>query len=263
MPSCPHCNKSFAAQKSLSSHRCKESKAYKIAMLQQNKEEIIELFVEKYWSVQDIAGKFGTTHLSIANFLKSNGIEYDRDVILSRRVYAVARSKETFIKKYGVDNPSKNSDIKDKVKTTCINKYGSTNGGWSIDSQVKHFIMGKTPDPNNKEDYDAYVDKVSRLTKINRKSVPYSGWCYYSGAEVNLGKHWNHPFRATLDHKIPVLIGFAQGIPPEQIASINNLVWCCKLLNVYKGSMTEEQFKNSGIIERFMQYESYLRSASK
>jgi hypothetical protein len=229
----------------------------------QNKTEIIDLFVNQNWSVIDIANKFILTHLRVADFLKANGVEYDRDVILSRRVYAVAKSKETFIAKYGVDNPSKNTTVRNKAKSTCISKYGSPNGGWSLDSQIKHYLMGKSPDPAYKLDYDVYAEKVNRLTKHNRKSVPYSGICYYSQVEIHTTKHWNDPFRATLDHKIPILVGFEKGLLAEHIASVNNLVWCCKLLNNYKSTMTEEQFKSSGIMERFKQYESYLRSTSK
>jgi hypothetical protein len=47
---------------------------------------------------------------------KSNKIELD---IVNRR-------KETCIKKYGVDNPQKNKDIREKTKETNIKRYGTT-----------------------------------------------------------------------------------------------------------------------------------------
>jgi hypothetical protein len=37
------------------------------------------------------------------------------------------KTKNTFIKKYGVDNPLKNNEIRDKIKKTCIQKYGKEN----------------------------------------------------------------------------------------------------------------------------------------
>lgn len=263
MHKCRHCSKEFAAKHSLNSHRCSAARSYKEAILVNNKSEIIDLFVNQYWSVIDIANKFELTHARVANFLKDNGVEYDRDVILKRRKYAVARSKKTFIAKYGVDNPSKCTDVRSKAQSTCIAKYGVTNGGWSIDSQIKHYIMGKGPHPEKLDNYRVYVEEVSKYTKENKNLVYYTGVCYYSGIEIHTNKHWNHPFRATLDHKIPVLIGFERGIPAKHIASVNNLVWCCRLLNNYKNTMTEEQFRSSGIIERLKDYESYLRSTSK
>jgi hypothetical protein len=260
---CQHCNKEFVSKRSLNAHRCEPGRKYREAVLNDNRSEIIDLFVNHYWSVIDIANKFNLTHLRVAELLKSNGIPYDRDVINSRRVHAVAKSKETFIAKYGVDNPSKAESVKDKVKSTCMNKYGSTNGGWSLDSQIKHYLMGTAPNPSRLTDYDEYVETVNKLTRKNKQLVSYTGTCYYSGVEIHNSKHWNHPFSATIDHKTPVLVGFEKGMQPEQIASVNNLVWCCKLLNNYKRAMTEEQFRDSGIIERFKEYEGYLRSTSK
>lgn len=43
------------------------------------------------------------------------------------RLRSVSKAKSTFIRKYGVDNPSKVPAIKDKSKQTCISRYGVDN----------------------------------------------------------------------------------------------------------------------------------------
>lgn len=38
---------------------------------------------------------------------------------------------ETYINKYGVDNPNKSKEVRDKLKQTCLERYGVENGGGS------------------------------------------------------------------------------------------------------------------------------------
>ena len=38
---------------------------------------------------------------------------------------------ETYIKKYGVDNPNKSKEVRNKLKQTCLERYGVENGGGS------------------------------------------------------------------------------------------------------------------------------------
>jgi hypothetical protein len=52
------------------------------------------------------------------------------------------KKKETFIKKYGVDNPSKSDLIKEKKKKTCLKNYGVTSGLCLRDS-VKNGMIKK------------------------------------------------------------------------------------------------------------------------
>ncbi len=52
------------------------------------------------------------------------------------------KKKETFIKNYGVDNPSKSDLIKDKKIKTCLNNYGVENG-LKLRSKVKEGMINK------------------------------------------------------------------------------------------------------------------------
>jgi hypothetical protein len=52
------------------------------------------------------------------------------------------KKKETFIKIYGVDNPSKSDLIKNKKKETCLNNYGVENG-LKLRSKVKEGMINK------------------------------------------------------------------------------------------------------------------------
>lgn len=52
------------------------------------------------------------------------------------------KKKETFIKKYGVDNPSKSDIIKEKKKHTCLKNYGVRNG-LCLRDRVKNGMIKK------------------------------------------------------------------------------------------------------------------------
>jgi hypothetical protein len=52
------------------------------------------------------------------------------------------KKKETFIKNYGVDNPSKSDLVKDKKKKTCLNNYGVENG-LKLRDRVKEGMVKK------------------------------------------------------------------------------------------------------------------------
>ena len=44
---------------------------------------------------------------------------------------------ETYIKKYGVDNPNKSKEVRNKLKQTCLERYGVENGGGSMQALEK------------------------------------------------------------------------------------------------------------------------------
>lgn len=47
------------------------------------------------------------------------------------------KRKETWLEKYGFDNPAKSEEVKEKGRQTCLNKYGVTNGGWAPEVRKK------------------------------------------------------------------------------------------------------------------------------
>jgi len=55
------------------------------------------------------------------------------------------KKKQTYMKKYGVDNPLKNKEIREKMKQTCLEKYGVDNPGKNkkVQEKMKQTCMEK------------------------------------------------------------------------------------------------------------------------
>lgn len=208
----------------------------------------------------DIATPFGLGHGWLANYMRKVG-DYNRPRHFVSQT-RVDRSKKTWMEKYGVSNPAKLSHVKEKVKKTVQDKYGVSNATNSDIAKIKHYILGSQPDPFKDADYESYKATVNRLTTINKQQIGEPVSCYYSGVLFSTSKdHFNNAVYPTIDHKISIWYGFENDIPPEQIADASNLAWCAKLLNTYKRHMTEDQFRVTGIIERFVKYESEIRNS--
>ena len=62
---------------------------------------------------QKMLEKYGTT--STAQFIDYSKIDYNK---------RYEKSKQTFIERYGVDNPAKSEEVKNKIKSTNIERYG-------------------------------------------------------------------------------------------------------------------------------------------
>jgi len=56
------------------------------------------------------------------------------------------KTRQTYLKRYGVDNPSKSKTIQDKFKKTCLKKYG-------VDNPMKNKDIVKTVENNNLKKY--------------------------------------------------------------------------------------------------------------
>jgi hypothetical protein len=52
------------------------------------------------------------------------------------------KKKQTFIRNYGFDNPSKSDKIKEKKKETCLNNYGVDNG-FKLRDKIKNNMLNK------------------------------------------------------------------------------------------------------------------------
>lgn len=252
MYKCDHCQRIYDKSRSLSAHRCKNRELYIQNLYQKNKSEILTKYNEGY-SILEISKEYQLTHVLLDRYLRKDAIPL-RTQSQRNNKRIQEKTKITWLKNWGVDNPSKLSDIKDKKIKTLQDKYGVNNSTDTIVSRFKHYIIGTGPDPDKENDYHEYRNIVETLTNQNKKLLPSSPVCYYSRVKIGKGIHFNKPLYATLDHKISIWEGFEKGILPEIIGSINNLVWCARIMNQYKRTMSENQFRNSGIIERFIKY---------
>lgn len=257
---CNHCQKSFDKPRALSAHRCEASQRFKTDLLEKNRDEIIDKYQNQKISIYELAINYKVAHLRIRKFLEKHNIEMDFWSNPERRAVRTAKARNTMKERYGVDNVAQLQSTKEKVKDTCKKRYGVNNGAESISSSIKHYILGNDVEPHMSDQYERFKQEVSKITQKNTNNIEFTGRCYYTDTEISKNRHFNNVFKATIDHKIPVILGFEQGLTPEDIGSVNNLVWCARLVNTYKRNMTEEQFKASGIIERFKKYESHLRN---
>lgn len=90
------------------------------------------------------------------------------------------KMKETFIKNYGVDNPSKSDKVKDKIKNTFIEKYGVTCSLHNPEIQEK---VKKT----NLERYgtETYFSSEDAKTKIEQSLIEKYDGNIRNSEEVN------------------------------------------------------------------------------
>lgn len=83
-------------------------------------EDIIrELYVNQNLPKQEVAQQLGITIWTFSNLLKRYSINKSPEKVVSLR-------QKTCIEKYGVDNPSKSSEIKSKIIQTNYSKYGAS-----------------------------------------------------------------------------------------------------------------------------------------
>lgn len=186
--------------------------------------------------------------------------------------------KKSMVEKYGQDNPSKIESCNQKRKNTCLEKYGSEHiisseyskiktketlnekygGHQSRVPEIRDKIISKGKETKIKNGFIISDDDLSewllyrrivrKLTERNRKSLleKWDGVDYYDGEYIkenfNL-KHTDVNF-PTLDHKISIVYGFKNNIPPEEISEIDNLCITKRKINSSKSHNTEYDFMN-------------------
>jgi hypothetical protein len=189
--------------------------------------------------------------------------------------------RKSMLSKYGADNPSKIESCNLKRKKTCKQKYGSEyiissdysknktsetlkyryGGHHSNVPEISERIVSKGIETKIKNgfivpDYRLsewllYRRLVRKYTERNRKYLieSWNGLDYYDGENImnnfNLN-HTNIDF-PTLDHKISIIWGFKNGIPPEDISDINNLCITKRKINSEKSFLKEDEFINKKI----------------
>lgn len=112
-----------------------------------------------------------------------------------------------------------------------------------------NWIKGKTPHPSKKVEYNEYRKQVDIITNRNKKLLSQDR-CYYTGMKFSNSSNPNCDRRKSIDHKVSIVYGFNNNIPAEEIGSINNICWCLKYVNSFKQHLTEQQFKEMGILDR-------------
>lgn len=130
----------------------------------------------------------------------------------------------TMLERYGVDNPSKYSEFKNKVKET----------------KLKHGYMF------DESDWKIYKNKVRNITSKYKKELMenWDGFDYYDDEYIFNYQNLPNSDRKypTIDHKISIFEGYKYSIDPEIIGNINNLCVTKRSVNSTKNSKSEKDF---------------------
>lgn len=148
--------------------------------------KIIDLYIKKGYSLVELENIFGLARKELERIICSHGFSIrgiKESCLLERRQ---KRYAETCLKKFGVDNASKNNEIKDKKCKTFIAHYGVDNVRKSKEFKDYYKTImkeryGKGSLPNiygNKTKWWAQFDKEERKEKIKQWGT-VEGWCNF------------------------------------------------------------------------------------
>lgn len=122
-----------------------------------------------------------------------------------------------------------------------VENWGQTeNGGYRSLNKIEYSKLSYLTD-----EFTAYREKVRALTKKNLAKLPKPDYCEYTGvrfADVEGRANPNDPRKRSIDHKLPVIHCYLNGIPAEDAAGLDNLMRVLKYVNSVKGNTLHESF---------------------
>jgi len=180
------------------------------------------------------------------------------------------KMKQTCIDKYGVENPMFSEDIKNKLFDTNLEKYGykcslsnedvkkkrektweENYGGHPLKSERIREKIYYTMVENGYRVFDSgytyykkIVDSITNQIK-NDFIKSWNGVDFYDGDYIkeNYDLDSNDKDYPTIDHKISIMNGFNNKIPPDIIGGIDNLCMTKRRINSQKGSKNSDNFQ--------------------
>ena len=246
---CQYCGEKFDTEKSYLKHNCKEKRMFykhtREKLKNNHKDELQKLYIDDGLSPNEIALIFNTTRTNIEKVLKELSILQSLSDRFKNKANKVRRLE--------------------KSKNTCLKNHGVTNIGYTL----KHGRSKLNKVPYKKieyltgNEYETYVQKVQYYTKQALKIKDKPKYCEYTGImfgdelydEINP----NDPIKRSVDHKIPVVIGYLNQIPPERIGSIENLAYVIRYVNSIKGNTLYESFIPTALkIREIFKNENYI-----
>jgi predicted DNA-binding protein YlxM (UPF0122 family) len=88
------------------------------------KEELERLYIDNQYSMVDIAKIYSVEHRTIGRLLKKYNIPIRNFSEAQKTINVKNKIKMTCLKKYGVEHTSQRSEVKEKRKKTNLEKYG-------------------------------------------------------------------------------------------------------------------------------------------
>lgn len=192
----------------------------------ENKEKLIDRYKDCY-SVSTLMGEFHLSRGEIVSILKEENV-YEG---LKGPNYLRKRSEDfrkIMYDKYGVINPGQ----------LPHGGYGSSN---KLPRDDIPYLMTEYQD--YRKAVDNYIKNYVRRRKRNNSFPTH---CYYTGIrfkdeEVD-SVNPNDLRKRSVDHKIPVVIGYLNGLSIEEINAEENIIFVLKYVNSIKGNIAHESF---------------------
>lgn len=200
------------------------------------------------------------SHIKIKEYNKKKyGFDY-----YSQHPEMNERVKKTSIEKFGVEHYSKTDEYIKRRNKTNIEKFGFINPFMDKEmiknsflikynvinpSQIEEFRESakisarKTNEKskywiplNKKTAWEIYRNKVRNITRLSVKNLEWDGTDYYDNEYIkeNFSLHHLDSNYPTIDHKTSIFDGFVNNIPIEVIASVDNLCWTKRIINITK-----------------------------
>ena len=140
-----------------------------VDVLKQEKDKIIDLYLNKKLSLSNIGKIYGCHYLKVKELLVENNIQlrtHSEDVSLKVERYTKTclrkygfknvsqiniikdKKEQTCFKHYGVKNPMKTEECQKKSRETCLRKYGVDNPSKAESIKQKKIQRVKDIDPN-------------------------------------------------------------------------------------------------------------------
>lgn len=147
----------------------------------------------------------------------------------------------------GLLGPNQQFKKQEKLKKTMIDKYGIVNvgqrigGGWASQNNIPYCKISYID-----TQFVEYKLKVEKASRKNLRKHPVADSCFYTGIKFadacQRRTNPNDPRKRSVDHKIPILIGYLIGMTVEEIASIDNLTYVLRYVNTVKGNTAHCDF---------------------
>jgi hypothetical protein len=185
----------------------------------------IDLYLETY-SVSEILRQYGDeiNRRSLEKILKDANV-YEGLNGPNYLAMKVAKQKEYMLNTYGVEN------------------WGQISGGYKI-------INARDKDTISYLDheYKAYAKEVDKATKKTVKTTfgkTFPTHCFYTDilfADEEKEPNPNDVRKRSIDHKIPKIICYLNGISAEEAGNIDNVIFVLKYVNSIKGNTLHDSF---------------------
>lgn len=214
-----------------SDKECSNQKIKDVCMIKYNVENPFQAEFVKDKSKSTLQEKYGVDH--------QMHLQATKDKI-----------KETCMDRYGVDSYNKTEECLNKIKETNLLKYGvehlSKDKKYQEKRKINRIKKGTQIPDEMLSKYQIYRRNVVNLTLQIRKEVisKWDGHDYYDGEYIkdNFNLHQNNRDYPQLDHKISIVYGLINNIPPEEIANISNICITKQYINSLKRGKCENEF---------------------